>query len=252
MPQAVGDPQTLEGRGTGMADGLDAAVPETDAPSKDETRQADGADMPVSSTRHEGDEDAGGEEAERRDSDQQRVRGTIPCRMVLPQGDADGEGQGADLRGDGPLAHGGGDADSGEDEPSDVADVRDEAPAATTPADLGSALRAALDGGPARPGSAAGQQGGSGVPASYVQAVRSAIAPGFYREAAGVGGTGTTLVAVEIRRDGSVLSARVEKSSGNPQLDAASLAAAQGARFPPLPVTMNRAALTIHIPLRVR
>jgi protein TonB len=118
---------------------------------------------------------------------------------------------------------------------------------------LGAALRAALENSPATTAPAtAGEAGGSAVPSSYAEAVRSAVAPGFFDAVRTVSGSGMVLVAVVIRRDGKVMSARVVNGSGNPALDAASLSAARAAPYPPLPRSVDRSALTVHIPLRVR
>jgi len=126
-------------------------------------------------------------------------------------------------------------------------------PRSANPGGLGAALRAALHNSPAMtaPTTQRGTEESS-VPASYAQAVRSAVAPGFFEAMRTVSGSGTVVVAVVIRRDGKVMSARVVQGSGNPALDAASLSAARGAPYPPLPRDVERSALTVHIPLRVR
>lgn len=126
-----------------------------------------------------------------------------------------------------------------------------DAPAVGTPAASGAAPAPLWD----RLGSALRESAGSateggGAEADYAEAVRSAIAPGFYAAMASVRASGTVVVEVVIQRDGTVRSARVVQSSGDPALDAGSLSAARSARYPPLPG--GRDALTVHIPLRVR
>ena len=67
-----------------------------------------------------------------------------------------------------------------------------------------------------------------------------------------VTGSGTVVIEVTIVRSGAVRSARVARSSGNPPLDLAALAAVSTAPYPPLPASIADDALTLQIPFRVR
>lgn len=116
---------------------------------------------------------------------------------------------------------------------------------------LSDALRAALQSG-AFGGSLSGRGAGDSAQVSYTEAVRSAVAPGFWSAARGVQGSGTVVVAVVIARNGKVSSARVVESSGHAGLDSAALSAARAAPYPALPESLNLDQLTVHIPLRIR
>lgn len=87
---------------------------------------------------------------------------------------------------------------------------------------------------------------------AYTEAVRSAIAPLFFNAMRDVNASGTVVVEVVIRRDGTVSGAKVVQGSGNDVFDRAALFSARGARYPPLPPDITRDSLTVHIPLRAR
>lgn len=123
------------------------------------------------------------------------------------------------------------------------------ASAATSQVSLSDALREALAAG----FGGAGEAGrGQVAEVAYTEAVRSAIAPLFFSAMRNVSGSGQVVVAVVIRRDGSVRSAEVVQGSGNTDLDRASLYAAKSAPYPALPPDVTSETLTVHIPLRVR
>lgn len=117
---------------------------------------------------------------------------------------------------------------------------------------LSEALRSVLSSGYWAPESSDGQGTAQSAQVAYTEAVRSAVAPGFWNAMQGIRGVGVVVVEVVIRKDGTVKSARVAQSSGDPNLDAASLSAARGAPYPPLPAAVGRETLTVHIPLRAR
>ncbi len=120
---------------------------------------------------------------------------------------------------------------------------------ATSQVSLSDALREALAAG----FGGAGEAGrGQVAEVAYTEAVRSAIAPLFFSAMRNVSGSGQVVVAVVIRRDGSVRSAEVVQGSGNTELDRASLYAAKSAPYPALPPDVTSETLTVHIPLRVR
>lgn len=62
---------------------------------------------------------------------------------------------------------------------------------------------------------------------------------------------GSVLVAFSLSRDGSLLQARVARTSGIPLLDAAALRAVRGAgRFPPVPEVLEGSEVTFEVPIR--
>ncbi|MEM9224527.1 MAG: TonB family protein [Pseudomonadota bacterium] len=138
-----------------------------------------------------------------------------------------------------------------ENEPTEEeAEATEEAIEDTTPT-LQEALQAALamdafsDG-----GMALGR--GEAAQVAYTEAVRSAVAPGFFRAMNGVNASGMALVDVVIRRGGTVQSAKLVESSGVPGLDNAALAAAQTAPYPRLPPDVEGETLLVRIPFRAR
>ncbi|RSK41031.1 energy transducer TonB, partial [Rhodovulum iodosum] len=73
----------------------------------------------------------------------------------------------------------------------------------------------------------------------------------YPRAALGQGLTGRALVALEVRRDGRLASARLAESSGSALLDRAALASVRRAGpFPPAPVGLTRASYGFTLPLR--
>ncbi|MBJ3775679.1 energy transducer TonB [Acuticoccus mangrovi] len=87
---------------------------------------------------------------------------------------------------------------------------------------------------------------------AYTEAVRRAIAPGFFSAMRTVSGSGVVVIEVAIERSGRVQSAELMQSSGSPALDAASLKAAREAPYPPLPPAVVQDPLRVLIPLRAR
>ncbi|GAB5376403.1 MAG: hypothetical protein AcusKO_28650 [Acuticoccus sp.] len=117
---------------------------------------------------------------------------------------------------------------------------------------LSEALRLALSSGLFGATGAPGLGSEATSQVAYTEAVRSAIAPLFFNAMRNVNASGTVVVEVVIRRDGTVSGAKVVQGSGNDVFDRAALFSARGARYPPLPPDITRDSLTVHIPLRAR
>ncbi|MEM9148816.1 MAG: TonB family protein, partial [Pseudomonadota bacterium] len=94
--------------------------------------------------------------------------------------------------------------------------------------------------------------GGETTQVAYTEAVRSAIAPRFWAAMAAVNQSGMAVVEVVILKSGKIRSSRIVQSSGVPAIDDASLEAARTTFYPPLPESIGREQLVVHIPLRVR